>query len=682
MRKGSRRLSSLALLVLSLLLLAACSQAPVNPETQIPPIEDDQEIPLSAWTSADIGDLNHEGETTLDPQGSIIVTAGGTDVWGNSDSFHFLYQKLEGDVTLTARVSEVVAAHEWTKAGLMVREGLNADARNAFLLLTDSNGALFQRRQDPGGVTQDTLPDGYYARDYDAIAPWWLRIVRSGDTITAFNSPDGEQWSQLGRYDVQLPEEVYVGMALTSRNGQETARAVFSQIALKHDALDGEEPVPAPVPQPVPSPTPSPAPNPGDRTSTSYQVDDSTNFANPERGLHGNVNMLTGDGFSNVVRDGYTLARSLVRLDSYRHQALPSSVLTQLRSSFQKARDNGIKLIIRFNYNHGFDADAPYDMVLTHISQLKPILEEYQDVIATMQAGFIGAWGEWHNSTNGLLDQSRKAGITDALLDALPDSRMLQIRTPGHIRSLIGSPSSGTQWFGTSSEARIGFVNDCFVANGSDAGTYGGDQDRNEAAQRSVYTVTGGETCDVSYPNSYSSCERAMDELGRFSWDYLNAGFHVGVLDRWRNEGCFNEVARRLGYRFAMTNGAVTSSVTPGEAITVALTIRNNGFGKLYNPRPAEILLRNRATGRVVELRAQDDVRSLMPLAGETRNVELTAQVPGGLAQGTYDVLIRLPDASDRLADDHRYSVRFANNGTWQQDLGANDLQLTTNVSN
>jgi len=627
-----------------------------------------------AWQSADIGGTDVAGETREVAPGELQILAAGEDIWDEADTFRYVYQAIQGDGALTVRVNDVKAVDEWTKVGLMVRENLAPNARNAMILLTDYNGVLFQRREVTGGRTADVLPDGTYMRDVSASAPWWLRIERKGSQLIGSHSADGQNWRELGRVTIDLPQEVLIGMAVSSVKAGTVASGTYTSINLQREGG-------APPTQPKPG-EPTPEPNPGPSNEATYQIDRTTDFMNPERGFHGYADLLGGGSMSGVRSGDMTLARSYVRLDNYRNGPLPESLLSDLRAGFEQARRAGIKVIPRFTYNFGMDDDAPLDVVLTHIGQLKPILTEYSDVIAVLQAGFIGAWGEWHHSTNDLTSDSAMRTIAGALLDAIPESRMIQIRTPGRIRSVVGSPSPSTVPFGTEPQARIGFVNDCFLASKSDVGTYSGDQvqDRAEAATLSRYTVTGGETCSVGEPSPRNGCVTALDELAQFHWDYINSSYYKGILDTWRNEGCFDEVSLRLGYRLGLTKGSVTKTVAAGETLTVNLTMENSGFGKVYNPRPADLVLRNTETGQEYTLRASDDIRTLLPVAGETKGVQLNVTVPGTVANGTYRVYLRLPDAASNLANDVRYDIRLANVSTWDASTGLNDLKLTTTV--
>ena len=152
---------------------------------------------------------------------------------------------------------------------------------------------------------------------------------------------------------------------------------------------------------------------------------------NPERGFHNNIELMNDRDFSDVRRKGYTLARSYIRLDEYRNRPLPAAFLAKLDRQFQLVRAAGIKVIPRFSYNFPAGAqemanapDASLNLTIAHINQLKPILQRNADVIAVLQGGFIGAWGEWHSSGNQLDKSQPKAKILTALLAALPTNQI------------------------------------------------------------------------------------------------------------------------------------------------------------------------------------------------------------------------------------------------------------------
>lgn len=677
------------------LILSACSSERLG--AQVPPTTPSNppaEVPMQEWTSADIGGTNLGQSNLADGQ---FTLQGMGDISDSADTFHFTHVTGNGDVGITTKLAQhgATLAQGWPKAGITIRSGLEPGAANITMYAINNEqyrGVVVQRRAGEG---QRTNVIGTVA---GLEGPIWLRLARDGSQVLADVSSDGSNWQRAASDTLQFANEVYLGFAVASGNASQAIGAVFEDVKVEKgtrtdDGEPGSPPTPAPTPPPAPrpdpgpvpgpQPTPPPTPNPGPKTQASYTIDTVTDFLNPERGFHSEVDLLAGTGFDNVRGRGFTLVRSYVRLDDFRTRPISDSYLNSLRNGLERLRSNGIKVVLRFSYNFGNAPDAPLNTVLQHIGQLEPILREYADVIAVMQGGFIGAWGEWHSSTNGLTSANNKRAIAEALLDALPESRMIQVRAPFHRRDVVGSPSGSVDTFGSNYDARIGFVNDCFLSTGDDTGTYGGDQtrDRRESADFSRYTVTGGETCAIGYGTARQNCPVALQELGQFHWDYLNSGFYTPILNGWRNQGCFDEISRRLGYRLALERSAVTTSVARGGSLTLDLTMRNDGFGKVYNPRPVDVVLRSTVTGETRSVRAVADVRKSLPLAGETRELQLSISIPTDMAAGSYAVLLGMPDSAQTLARDTRYNIRLANVGVWESDTGLNSLGLTVGIT-
>jgi regulation of enolase protein 1 (concanavalin A-like superfamily) len=160
--------------------------------------------------ATDIGSPAIAGSTTY-ASGLYTINAGGTDIWGASDQFHYVYQPISGDADIVARVAGLGAAHSWSKAGVMVRESLNANSRHAFALVSAANGYVFQRRIDTGGLSTTTSGGS-------GAAPGWLRLVRTGHKFEAYRSSDGTTWTLMGSDTVAMADQVYIGLAVTSHN--------------------------------------------------------------------------------------------------------------------------------------------------------------------------------------------------------------------------------------------------------------------------------------------------------------------------------------------------------------------------------------------------------------------------------------------------------------------------------
>lgn len=175
-----------------------------------------------AWSGRDIGPVGRAGSENIDGT-TITLRAAGNDIWDNADAFRFVQRPLRGDGTLIARVTAFQNTNPWAKAGLMIRESLEPDAPNVYVLLTGEHGATFQWRESAGGATQ-------FASSLPAQAPVWLRITRTGDTFTGYVSSDGAQWNQIGTRTIRMKPEAFIGFAATAHDATALGTATFTDI--------------------------------------------------------------------------------------------------------------------------------------------------------------------------------------------------------------------------------------------------------------------------------------------------------------------------------------------------------------------------------------------------------------------------------------------------------------------
>ncbi|HEU5055592.1 MAG TPA: DUF4832 domain-containing protein [Kofleriaceae bacterium] len=408
-------------------------------------------------------------------------------------------------------------------------------------------------------------------------------------------------------------------------------------------------------------------------------VEATNQLVNPERGYYVGLDLLSGEGARDVRASGHTLAIAIVRLDDYRDRPLDSALLGALRVGLSEVRAAGIKIILRFAYNEGYEGDASRSRILGHISQLAPILSDHSDVIAVVQAGFIGAWGEWHSSTNGLDNNADRSAILSALLAAVPASRTVQIRTPMYKEAIFpGGPLDSEEAWSDDDRARVGHHNDCFLASASDYGTFANPiaEWENYVEQDGRFLPIGGETCALNAPKT--DCEQALAFMRAQHWSYLNEEYNQAVLDAWDEQGCGDEIRRRLGYRLALVNATLSESVAPGGVLRIDLEIANRGFSAPFNRRPIMLVLqRGNSLRWAVELDGRD-ARQLQP--GRT-TISTRLRIPATAPTGDdWQLSLWLPDDEPGLRDDPRYSIRLANPGVWDEATGVNVITRSLRV--
>lgn len=407
-----------------------------------------------------------------------------------------------------------------------------------------------------------------------------------------------------------------------------------------------------------------------------------SDVVNPERGFRYSFDDLDPNlNYSYFRSQGASLIYAYLLLDNYRTSPIPSTALQRLQNALDAVRSAGLKVILRVAYNFGpypnSEPDAPLPWIITHTQQLSPVLHANADVIAWMHAGFIGAWGEWHSSTNGLhLDPNAKWQVLNALAAALPADRFIQLRYPADIIAFFPTPLNASDAFNGALQARVGFHNDCFLSSDTDYGTYLDPTHRltttNYLAQMSQFVPTGGETCALY--TTLQNCTVAIREMERLHWTDLNLSYHPDVIQYWRNQGCFETIRKRLGYRLVLQRATFPVTASVHQAITVTWTLSNQGFAAPLNPRPVYLVLSSTAVVHRVLL-PHVDPRRWLP---GTHTVTVSVTLPSTLPATSYALALWLPDPYPRLQGDPRYSVRFANHNVWDEARGWNRLGQIT----
>jgi hypothetical protein len=203
------------------------------------------------WTKHDIKALSlwfqgypaSVGSFTDNLNDTYTMTGSGDDIWnmpdyagagdGNyHDEFHFAYKTLTGAGTIIARVDSVSDTHDWAKAGVMIRETLDANSPHAFACMTPNSGVSAQGRPTFGAASVNANQGG----NGEITAPHWVRLERDmAGSFTVSHSTDGSAWEAVEGatpQNVPMTSTVYVGLALTSHNAALTCEATFSNVTI------------------------------------------------------------------------------------------------------------------------------------------------------------------------------------------------------------------------------------------------------------------------------------------------------------------------------------------------------------------------------------------------------------------------------------------------------------------
>ena len=429
-------------------------------------------------------------------------------------------------------------------------------------------------------------------------------------------------------------------------------------------------------------------------------------IANPGRGWYRLVE--TGNSIPNLSsyrNSGVTLVMVETDLGGYASKELDSVVLNQIRNALTAVRSAGLSAIYRAAYsfsdtdyrNNVLREPQSIDLVLRHIEQLKPIFAEYEDVLFSVQAGFLGVWGEWHttrfgNGKDASPNIEHQRAVGNALLAAVPDSVTVSFRRPEYIRNIADTrvtgnvrgdhvPVTSAEAFGSSKIARSAFHNDALMSDESDMTTYSAPNYSRTAElewinKHTRYVPMVGET---NQPSEFNNTAAAIPLLNQINMQSLNCEYHETVLQKWKNTtyngmNAYDYISMMLGYRFVLKSTRISQSVQQGATMRVELELVNDGFGHLLQEKKFEIVLKN--GNQSYRAAVDEDARRWdkgVPIQ-RTYRFRLPADIPAG----NWDVYLGLSSPFPSQSGNPAHAVRFSNDGIWDADLGLNRIGKIT----
>ncbi len=179
-------------------------------------------IDLSLWFR---GNPPYVGGFVEEPAGTYTLTGSGVDIWAESDEFHFAFKEVNGASAIIAKVESLDNTDPFAKAGVMIRDTLDADSPYVGVFITPENGVRFQYRNTAGAVTERLFAEGI-------TAPQWVKLERTaGGLIRSYYSADGNTWTRFDLIQVSMEMPVYAGLAVTSHNAELACEAKFTNVS-------------------------------------------------------------------------------------------------------------------------------------------------------------------------------------------------------------------------------------------------------------------------------------------------------------------------------------------------------------------------------------------------------------------------------------------------------------------
>lgn len=262
--------------------------------------------------------------------------------------------------------------------------------------------------------------------------------------------------------------------------------------------------------------------------------------------------------------------------------------------TFSNCRKNGCMIAMRFRYDDlGKDNPEPatFEQVLHHIEQIKNsgLLEKYSDIIAFVEAGIVGKWGEMHGGKYVTVDY--KARVLEAMLQAVPAPIPVTVRTPDIFAEWAGIERKELNNFElidsiTESEYsttiqenkdRVGLFNDGYMGSINDLGTFSNREIETDWINHQTLTsYYGGEfSGNHEFAQSFDTYlpENAIPEMYKTHLSYINSNifpfykdftfseeYTVDGVDNsaYYGQNVFKFIRDHIGYRFVIRKSELT----------------------------------------------------------------------------------------------------------------------------
>ena len=190
---------------------------------------------LGAFTnSGDVGSPVGKGSTEFSTdKNEYRITGSGANIWAKEDQFQYVWREMPGNFTVTATMQFLGQGEEHRKAGIMVRQSLDADSPYGDFVIHGNGMPGLQWRSAKGDDTNTfDLP-------FDGPGKFKLKLVRSGVGITVSMAKDGAELKEVARTEVTLRNPVLVGLVVCAHNAAKSDTVVFSDVSVESTVPPG-----------------------------------------------------------------------------------------------------------------------------------------------------------------------------------------------------------------------------------------------------------------------------------------------------------------------------------------------------------------------------------------------------------------------------------------------------------
>jgi Pro-kumamolisin, activation domain/IPT/TIG domain len=177
------------------------------------------------WTDKDVGVVGPAGSASYS-NGTFTVMASGQWIWNFADGMNFVYQPLSGNGTIVARLLSIQGGSASESTGVMIRESLAQGSTHMYAAFSQAAIWAAFRASTDGSTTGQSISN--------VTLPYWVKLTRNGNSFSAFASPDGVNWTQIGpTQTITMAQNVFIGLAVCSDDNTKLATATFDNVTLQ-----------------------------------------------------------------------------------------------------------------------------------------------------------------------------------------------------------------------------------------------------------------------------------------------------------------------------------------------------------------------------------------------------------------------------------------------------------------
>lgn len=386
-------------------------------------------------------------------------------------------------------------------------------------------------------------------------------------------------------------------------------------------------------------------------------------IVNPSRGFYVQFDSGNLDRLNELSDLGVSLVFLAYDLNEFVDKEISQEKLDELTNAFIMIRAQGLKTIFRAAYGFRdakeFSDPSSLEVIKMHLNQISPILKENADVLLTVQAGFLGQWGEWHHSNLGE-DQGKPTEkiineLLVALCEAVPSPISIAVRRPSFIRMI--NPDLVDL-------SRIAIHNDALLSTDTDMGTYdldnfSRDEELDYISNWNYPVANGGEMPNLSI---YTEPTRALYEFTKLELTYLNLNYNKEVLNYWatnvyEDRPFIELIQKKLGYRLYIQTAILPSRFKSTQTVEIELTLVNSGFSAITLPYKVELIIGdNTGIFKTTEFKAIN-LQDIKPGKPNT----ITTQLHLNDIETSFMLGLRIIEVNATSTTDERTFVQLAN---------------------